>query len=368
MQCYVEGGIMSVKDIIATIPKEAPQQKEEFDLQKILQNVPEEGYDCKGFSYRKIPIGNHAKNYTGQKIEKLLVLFRVETNKKLKQPRPYWLCLCECNNLTIVLSTALNQHSIKGCGLCFQQWSFEDLTGTRQGHLYVKSKNFEYAKEKNDGYAYWNCICDCGRECIRNTHNLKLNGENTCCGICYKEKNITGQKYHSLIAEYSLHKNKETNKEHSILWHCKCDCGNYIDVLLSDLTSGRVKTCGHCEKRISIGEKNIREVLDKNNIKYIFDQQYFKDLIFENNQRGRYDFILLDKENKPYRLIEFDGEQHYGIRISKIFDTNYERILEHEIIKDEYAKKHNLPLVRIPYWERENITLEMLMSDKYLVT
>ena len=36
-------------------------------------------------------------------------------------------------------------------------------------------------------------------------------------------------------------------------------------------------------------------------------------------------------------------------------------------MKNEYALSHNIPLVRIPYWERDNITLEMILEDKYLI-
>ena len=28
---------------------------------------------------------------------------------------------------------------------------------------------------------------------------------------------------------------------------------------------------------------------------------------------------------------------------------------------------HNIPLVRIPYKERDNITLDLIMGDKYLI-
>lgn len=35
---------------------------------------------------------------------------------------------------------------------------------------------------------------------------------------------------------------------------------------------------------------------------------------------------------------------------------------------NEYALLHNIPLIRIPYKEHDNITLEMIMKDKYLVT
>ena len=33
----------------------------------------------------------------------------------------------------------------------------------------------------------------------------------------------------------------------------------------------------------------------------------------------------------------------------------------------EYALKNNIPLIRIPYWERDNITLDIIMEDKYRV-
>jgi hypothetical protein len=35
--------------------------------------------------------------------------------------------------------------------------------------------------------------------------------------------------------------------------------------------------------------------------------------------------------------------------------------------KNDWAAANNIPLVRIPYWEKENITLEMLMDSKYEV-
>ena len=82
----------------------------------------------------------------------------------------------------------------------------------------------------------------------------------------------------------------------------------------------------------------------------------------------RYDFILLQND-VPYRLIEFDGEQHFH-PIDRGFMAGQERFnkqKESDNIKNEYARAHNIPLVRIPYKERDNITLEMLMSDKYLI-
>ena len=36
-------------------------------------------------------------------------------------------------------------------------------------------------------------------------------------------------------------------------------------------------------------------------------------------------------------------------------------------MKNEWAKKHNIPLVRIPYWERDKITIDDLLGNKYLI-
>ena len=56
---------------------------------------------------------------------------------------------------------------------------------------------------------------------------------------------------------------------------------------------------------MSIGELNIKNILDQNNIKYIKE---YKTII--NGQRRFFDFAILDNNNKIIRLIEFDGIQH----------------------------------------------------------
>lgn len=108
------------------------------------------------------------------------------------------------------------------------------------------------------------------------------------------------------------------------------------------------------------------QILKKNNIKYLYDCTFFKDLKLPSGGIGRYDFILLDDNFHPYRLIEYDGEQHY--RAIEYFggEENFKKLQKNDKVKNEYAKRHNLPLIRIPYTE-ENITLELLLSDKYLV-
>ena len=69
----------------------------------------------------------------------------------------------------------------------------------------------------------------------------------------------------------------------------------------------------------------------------------------------------------PYRLIEFDGQQHnepieyYGGEEALL------KLQQHDTIKNQYALSHNIPLVRIPYTKRDTVTLDDLLGDQYLI-
>ena len=80
----------------------------------------------------------------------------------------------------------------------------------------------------------------------------------------------------------------------------------------------------------------------------------------------RFDFALF-KDNKLVRLIEFDGEQHYKSGNGYINNENLQKRQERDKRKNEWALAHNIPLVRIPYWERDKITLEMILGSTYEV-
>ena len=70
------------------------------------------------------------------------------------------------------------------------------------------------------------------------------------------------------------------------------------------------------------------------------------------------------ENDKVIRLIEFDGEQHYK---QEDFFWKLEITQHRDNLKNIYAKENNIPLVRIPYYKRDCITLEDLMGDRFLV-
>jgi hypothetical protein len=126
------------------------------------------------------------------------------------------------------------------------------------------------------------------------------------------------------------------------------------------LTGGHTSSCG-CLKT-SIGEYQIERILKENNIKY--KKEYgIKELNYK-----RFDFVIIDDEEKIKRLIEFDGKQHYEATGGAWEEsTPLQERQRKDREKNRWAEEHNIPLVRIPYWERDNITLEMIMGNQYLV-
>lgn len=236
---------------------------------------------------------------------------------------------------------------------------FNDLTGQVFERLTVINR----APNRNNK-VFWHCRCECGNEIDARGDQLK-NGRTKSCGCYSKEriaaqgklnfKDLTNQKFGKLTALYPT-KNKTETKYY---WICQCECGNIIRVLGTSLTAGNTRSCG-CMK--SIGESNIRLLLQENNFDFI--SQYH--INFEGKNYF-YDFAIFDKNKKIQRLIEFDGIQHFG-RISGWFTEERKIFLqESDKIKNQYALQNNIPLVRIPYIERDNITLEMLLGNEYLI-
>ena len=236
-----------------------------------------------------------------------------------------------------------------------------DLTGNKYGRLTVLYKDNN--RKTNNG-SYWVCQCECGK--IKSIKSSSLRrGEIVSCGCYRNEKTYIGNEKHrdhlegQRFGKLTVIKRDMTKPKGIVYWICQCDCGNVISVQSSNLkckNENRTISCG-CWHR-SIGENNILELLENNKINYITEYT-FKDL-----PRSRFDFAIQDKNYNIIRLIEFDGEQHFK-DVLKWGGLNLQK--ERDQKKNEYALAHNVPLVRIPYWERDNITLEMIMGDQYLI-
>lgn len=251
-----------------------------------------------------------------------------------------------------------------------------DLTNQQFGKLTVIERDYDYCKLHNlkRERVYWKCICECGN-IISVASDALRSGGTTQCPNC-KCKNEVGHRYGKLlvVAPAILSTKSKGNKS----WICKCDCGNTVIVTGWDLRGGRTTSCGcyHsevCKQRklvhnaMSKQEKIVYELLKNNDYNFLYDEPFFSDLLTPNGGIARYDFIILDDNNNPIRLIEIDGEQHY--KPVKIFGGKkaFKERQKMDKKKNEYAKNKNIPLVRLPYTLGENITLEMIFNNNYLI-
>lgn len=238
--------------------------------------------------------------------------------------------------------------------------NFRDLTGTETPYFYIISR----APNGNHG-ARWNCQCKaCGEYCVKDASNIS---RHKSCGCARKanigkalRKDLSNLRFGQLTA---IEPTGESNSSGNAIWLCKCDCGNICAVDSNNLTSLHTTSCGCIN--YSIGAKTISEILKSNNIAHVSEFAIPGEY---ESYPYRFDFAIIDKQCNPIRLVEYDGIQHYvNTWGAWKTDSSLQQRQQRDQIKNEYALSHNIPLVRIPYWERNNITLDMIMGDQYLV-
>lgn len=180
---------------------------------------------------------------TGQKFGMLTAL---EPLEERDQGCVIWRCRCDCGNTVLRKSSQLRKGVKTNCGCKPVQVIREDLTGKRFGSLTV----IRPTEKRENKRIVWECRCDCGNTEYVQTQYLK-DGSTKCCKVCQKEnrpkKDITGQRFGILTALYPTEKR---DRNQSVIWHCRCDCGNEGEYSCADLQRKNYISCG-CLKRIA---------------------------------------------------------------------------------------------------------------------
>lgn len=288
-----------------------------------------------------------------------------------------------------------------------------DITGQKFNYLTVLERDGTINKKVT-----WKCQCDCGKIIIAKGDSLKR-GVIKSCG-CKNKIDITNEKFGKLTA---ITPTEKRDSSRSVIWKCKCDCGNTVEVSIRLLKSGNTKSCGclNNEQRIKTGQNNkinlegkrfgkllvikdsqerkdnnvlweckcdcgtivkikgtsllhgvqscgclkskgeqkISNILSQNNIKYEV-QKTFSTCRFQNGKLAFFDFYLPDYNI----LIEYDGEQHYFYR-NEGWNTkeNFKKTKERDIYKNNWCIQNNIKLIRIPYTKLNNLQLSDLLSE-----
>lgn len=300
--------------------------------------------------------------------------------------------------------------------------------GVEESLLTVIEEDKNYKKEHNlsNTNVYWKCKCECGKIKTISGSDIRK-GHTLSCGCLHKKvcsekflKDITNQRFGYLTAI------KDSGKRinESVIWKCRYDCGNIVEIPIGNLTNSHTRSCGckrnelasnnliknidigskygrltvlcrdkhnyyekikwickcDCGTIISVegtklrnghtqscgclnskGEELIKQILNENQITFEA-QKRFQDCVSEKGNTLPFDFYI----EKQF-LLEFDGIQHF--KSSSLFGGEKEYLIrqQHDRIKNDYCHKNNIPLKRIPYYALKELTLEDIMGDKYLI-
>lgn len=279
----------------------------------------------------------------GQKFGKLTII----DFTTVERGRQKCVCKCECGNTTLAFFNELNNGHKKSCG-CLK-------TNAIEKYKYLigqKINKWMILDIKHTGkICKAICKCECGTIKEINIYNL-LNNSSKDCGCSRKKmlsdtrtKDLTMQRFGKLVAVELL---EQSNKFNRRLYRCKCDCGNEVIVPSINLINGHTNSCGCLT---SFANAYINELLS--NLKIKFKPEYCVNIEGHNL---RFDFYLKDYN----MMIEYDGKQHYyPVNFGKWSDeelmSNFEKTQKYDQLKNEYCKQNNIYLLRIPYWEKENI-------------
>jgi len=300
----------------------------------------------------------------GQKIGRWTIQgdFILNSRKERK-----WLCRCDCGTERYVLERSLLYGGSVSCGCFRRERALEsnspDLTGKKFGELTVIRK-VENTKHNS---TQWLCKCSCGADYVVQG-SLLVTGRRTHCG-CKTDRgrpaDITGKKFNRLTALYI---SKRNDPKDGVIWHCRCDCGNEVDVPYNSLVFCNQKSCG-CQKKehdqklqtflthvagTSVDMLKSKKVPTDNTTGYkgvyLIRGKYVAKIVFQKKQYflGTYENIEDAAEaRKEAEEVLFDGVAEHYQKWKEIADTDMEWAEQNpiQIIVNQQDRKLNVILL-----------------------
>ena len=168
------------------------------------------------------------------------------------------------------------------------------------------------------------------------------------CPNCYGNVRKTREEFAKEVnflekGKYIVLGNYSNNRTKILLKHT--ECGYEYMGTPHDFLGG--KRCPYCNS--SVGEKRVSLFLRDNNIPYK-PQYKFADCKKKNHLV--FDFAVFNFDSTLKCLIEYDGELHYR---EVNFRTSLKERQYNDELKNLYCKQKKVNLIRIPYWDFDNI-------------
>lgn len=298
---------------------------------------------------------------TGQQFGKLYVIGIDEANKYNSSGKIQWKCQCECGEICYKTLDSLKRPVSQGVKACSKSCGTTLKKGERYGRLTV----IGIGNAPNE----YLCQCECGNEITTKGFRLK-NGSCVSCG-CYRKERMSevGKQYtktadlqNKKFGKLTVLEPTERRQNKSVVWKCQCDCGNIHYASTSNLQSGSVCQCSDC-KTLSKGEDRIKELLIEAKINFIQEKTFDTCRYPETNALLRFDFYV----DNSY-IIEFDGIQHFQ-SLGWHTEEKLSNLKARDKYKNDWCKKNNIPIIRIPYTKLSTLTVEDLQINlsKYIL-
>lgn len=159
---------------------------------------------------------------------------------------------------------------------------------------------------------------------------------------------------------YKLLPSVYVNNEEKINFRCPSD--HEFSSSWNNFFGGR--RCPICKD--SRGEEVIRKFLVERNINYIREYRFYE---CRNIRPLPYDYAILDDKQNIKLLVEYDGELHFKTVDFFGGDKQFNYRKRNDEIKNIFCQKNKLQLLRISYWEFNNIEkiLEKKLSELGLI-
>lgn len=265
---------------------------------------------------------------------------------------------CSCGNKFEVSFTKFKDRNKRQCNKCSNKNRANKLKRTMnefkkevyervgdeyvvvEGEVYVNSKINIRMKHNLCGHI-WNVTPD--------SFLLKSTGCPKCNRPNYYRDTKQFKKEVSTLTngEYQVLGEYKSARDKTLIRHNIKECGYEWDITPDNFLSGT--RCPQCNA--SKGEEKIRLYIESCEINYKI-QYSFDNLIGINGGLLKFDFAIFDFNNNLLFLIEYDGEFHF----EKQYDYDgFETLQIHDGLKNQYCKDNKIELLRIPYWEFDNI-------------
>lgn len=298
---------------------------------------------------------------TGQRFGMLVV---VEKMEETQERYNLWLCHCDCGGEIKVNTKRLKRGTITNCGCIPKQIPYngpvaEDLTGQRFGNLVAL-----YRAKNRQGRTVWVCRCDCGRLHTTRAYELKAGKCKSCGCQTHKTENyfvdIAGQRFGRLTA---LHITERRDKKGWIIWHCRCDCGNEVDVSADGLMHGNYKSCGCRREEVWKNIPNQRHLIDGTCLECLEKRKHRSD-----NTSG-FRGVSKTKSGRYKVGIGFKGARYHVGTFSSFNEAVQARLEVEELIHDGFVKAYYAWTERKeadPAWaEKTPLTFEVRKTNGY---